>query len=162
MKIRPHYLQHHMTARVERTRRVALYLLLTVLLISGAAWLGLHLNRSDDALPSPYEPWLMKIHGAASMLIIFFSGTLLYGHMLNAWHQGRNRSAGLVMAGSFLLIALTGYGLYYFDGELLRRVTEWLHWAVGFGLPLLLWWHVALGRKERQLRKAKAPRQPPL
>ncbi len=98
-------------------------------------------------MPSASEPWLMKIHGAASMLFIFLSGTLLYGHMLNAWHQERNRIAGGVVAACLLLIGLSGYGLYYFDGELLRRATEWLHWIIGFGLPLLLWWHVAQRKK---------------
>lgn len=162
MKIRPHHL-HHMTPRVDKVRRMALYALVALLLITGALWLLFHLNRADDAMPNALEPWLLKIHGGAAMLIIFLSGTLLYGHMLNAWHQGRNRIAGGFVSASFLAVGLSGYGLYYFDGELLRQITEWLHWVIGFGLPLLLWWHVTQGRKARRARAAVATSlRPPL
>ncbi|MDQ2735411.1 MAG: hypothetical protein M3Y55_10570 [Pseudomonadota bacterium] len=46
-----------------------------------------------------------------------------------------------------LALAGTGYGLYYFGGETLRRGTEWLHWGVDFALPVLLAWHVRRGRR---------------
>jgi hypothetical protein len=144
MIIRPSH-KRHFSLRIGKARQLTLYALIALLLITGAIWLLVHMTRAEDAMPNALEPWLMKVHGAASMLIIFVSGTLLYGHMLNAWHQDRNRLAGGVIAISFLLIGSTGYGLYYFDGDVLRRITEWLHWIVGFGLPVLLWWHVVSG-----------------
>ncbi len=143
MKLRP----SHPSLRIGKPRRRALYALLLLLVLTGAIWLLLHKTRSEDAMPSPLEPWLMKLHGAMAMLMTFVAGTLLYGHILNAWHQRRNRFAGTITALGFLSIALSGYGLYYFDGELVRQITEWLHWIVGFGLPALLWWHIVCGRK---------------
>jgi len=145
---------HHSTSlRVGRSRRRLLYVLVIALLASGAWWLLIHQTANGDALPSPLEPWLMKVHGAAAMIFLFWAGTFLHTHMLNAWHQQRNRSAGALIAGASLLIAVSGYGLYYFNGEGLREVTEWLHWIAGFAMPALLWWHIARGRRQRRERR---------
>lgn len=51
--------------------RWMLYALTTLLVATGAAWLIAHFGRSEDALPSPVEPWSMKLHGAAAMAAIF-------------------------------------------------------------------------------------------
>jgi hypothetical protein len=133
--------------RLDALRRWALYGLLASLVVSGAVWLFVHLRRADDALPSPLEPWLMKLHGGAALLTIYLAGTMLYGHMLNAWQRRRNRGSGGTAAAAMLMLALTGYGLYYFGGDALRRGTEWLHWIFGFAVPLLLWWHIHRGRR---------------
>lgn len=137
---------HPPQLRLRRGTRAVLYGLGTALFASGALWLYLRGTRAPDALPGALEPWLLKLHGAAAMLLLYVTGTMLYGHMVNAWHQRRNRLAGTVTAAAFVLLASTGYGLYYFDGEALRRATEWAHWICGFGLPLVLWWHVSRGR----------------
>jgi hypothetical protein len=147
MKRRGSALALSQTTRLGVVRRRVLYAVVAVLVGSGAAWLWLHLGRGDDALPSPLEPWLMKIHGAATMLVVYLAGTMLFGHMVNAWQRGHNRVGGSVAAAALLVLALTGYGLYYFGGETLRRGTEWLHWGVGFALPLLIAWHVRRGRR---------------
>ena len=135
------------STRLGAPRRRGLYSLVTALVATGAAWLWLHNMRAADSLPSPFEPWMMKLHGAAAMLALYLLGTILYGHMLNAWHRRQNRLGGAVAAAALLLLATSGYGLYYyFDGDALRSATEWLHWLVGFALPPLLWWPIRSGR----------------
>lgn len=143
--------------RVGKLRRRLFYALVLTLAASGAWWLVIRGANGADGLPDPMLAWLMKIHGAAAMLTLFLSGTFLHGHILNAWHQGRNRKAGVLVAGSMLLIAVSGYGLYYFDGDLLRGTAEWLHWLAGFSLPSLLWWHIARGRRQRRERRKAMP-----
>lgn len=147
------FLPHRPTVRVGKLRRRLLYLLVLALLVTGAWWLVLHSKASEDALPDPTLAWLMKVHGGAAMLILFMAGTFLHNHVLNAWQQRRNRVPGSIAAGGLLLLALSGYGLYYFDGEQLRGFAEWLHWIIGFGTPLLLWWHIASGRRHRKQRR---------
>jgi hypothetical protein len=132
--------------RLDTLRRRTLYGLLAILVLSGAVWLFLHQARTDDAMPSPIEPWMMKAHGAAALLIVYLLGTMLYGHMVNAWQRQRNRGSGGTAAAALIVLALSGYGLYYFGGETLRRSTEWLHWIFGFASPVLLWWHIRRGR----------------
>ncbi|MDQ2926723.1 MAG: hypothetical protein ABI330_10870 [Caldimonas sp.] len=143
-------------------RRCGLYALVAALAATGAAWLWLRVGRADDALPSPLEPWMMKLHGAAAMLLIYLSGTMLFGHMVNAWRRGHNHGSGAIAAATLLLLGLSGYGLYYFGGDSLRRGTEWLHWGAGFALPLLLAWHVRRGRRAVARASRNEPLLPPL
>ncbi|HZV92774.1 MAG TPA: hypothetical protein VFF72_06120 [Caldimonas sp.] len=135
-----------LSTRLGGPRRRGLYALVAVLVATGAAWLWLHDMRPADSLPSPIEPWMMKLHGAAALLAVYLLGTMLHGHMLNAWHRRQNRISGGVAAAAVLLLAASGYGLYYFGGDALRSATEWLHWVAGFALPPLLWWHIRSGR----------------
>ena len=139
--------------RVGKLRRRLLYVLVLLLVATGAWWLALNGKTNADGLPDPALHWLMKVHGGAAMLTLFISGTFLHNHVLNAWQQGRNRKLGALVAGSLVLIGISGYGLYYFDGDALRGMAEWLHWIAGFGLPALLWWHIVRGRKHRAERK---------
>jgi hypothetical protein len=135
--------------------RWTLYALTAVLVASGAAWLIAHYARSDDALPGPVEPWSMRIHGAAAMCAIFAIGTLLQRHLLPGWRMRRNRVAGVAMCVSLGLLAVTGYGLYYFDGEMLRKIAERMHWIAGFALPGIFVSHVAVANMTRH---GKRPR----
>lgn len=64
--------------------------------------------------------------------------------------MGRNRAAGIAMCIALGLLSVTGYGLYYFDGDTLRRVTEWLHWGAGCALPIVLTTHVVAARVSRR------------
>lgn len=139
------------------TSRWTLYALTTLLFATGSAWLLAHYGRQDDALPSPIEPWSMKLHGAAAMGAIFAIGTMVHRHMVPGWRMRSNSGAGIAMCIVFGLLALTGYGLYYFDGEMLRRIDEWFHWGAGFALPAVLIWHVMRGRRRRALRNGGRP-----
>ena len=63
--------------------------------------------------------------------------------------------------GSFGILTITGYGLYYAGGERLRAWTSWIHLAVGLALPLLLILHIWLGKRTRpvaQVRKTSSLR----
>lgn len=137
------------TVRLGALRRYSVYATVALLLGSGVLWLWLHWTRPEDELPSPLLAWSMKVHGAATMLFIYLVGTLLYGHMLAAWHRRSNRWSGALAAAAATLLVLTGYGLYYADGVWLRRGSEWLHWGVGIALAPVLWWHIAGGRRQR-------------
>lgn len=131
-----------------RSRRT-LYVLTALLVATGTAWLFAHFGRQDDALPGPVEPWSMKIHGAAAMIMIFMAGTMVHRHVLPGWRMQRNRVAGIAMCIALGLLAATGYGLYYFDGETLRWLAERLHWGAGFLLPAVFAGHVGAARKSR-------------
>ena len=69
-------------------------------------------------------------------------GSLLASHMPRAWSLRRGRASGGAIASVFVLLAVTGYGLYYAGGEVLRAWISVIHWGVGLGLPVLLVVHV--------------------
>ena len=92
---------------------------------------------------------VMKIHGAAAMAVLVLVGMLLSGHVRFAWRARRNRANGSLFLGVFAVLTVTGYGLYYAGGEMLREWTSWIHLVVGLALPILLLIHIFLGRRTR-------------
>jgi hypothetical protein len=143
--------------RLKRLQRYFLYAVLALLFFSGAAW-----AYWNDLVSSPGDfemsarAWAMKIHGAAAMAILVLVGMLLTGHVRFAWRARRNRGNGSLFLGTFGILTVTGYGLYYAGGESLRAWASWIHVIVGLALPLLLILHVCLGKRTRpgaQLQK---------
>jgi cation transport ATPase len=131
------------------------FLVLAVLFASGVAWAALHYwpGSNDSPERSTLQPTLMKLHGAAAMATLILIGMLLPTHVRAAWRARRNRINGTIVLGSLALLTLTGYGLYYIGGESLRAVTSYSHLALGVMLPILLFLHIAQGRKTRPDRK---------
>ena len=95
------------------------------------------------------KAWAMKIPGAAAMAILVLVGMLLTGHVRFAWLARRNRGNGSLFLGTFGILTVTGYGLYYAGGESLRAWTSWIHLAVGLALRVLLLLHIWLGKRTR-------------
>jgi hypothetical protein len=133
-------------------RRWTFYLIFAVLAVSGLVWLIDHALRGDDAPVGMIAPWSMKIHGGAAMLSLFGFGLLWDAHVRRGWAMKKSRWSGSTVGAAMLLLALSGFGLYYFDGEALRRATEWLHWIVGGLAVLLLIWHLVLAKCVREAR----------
>ena len=140
--------------RLGNTQRRALYAMFLLLLGSGLLWLGFHyfvIAKTDfgDA-HHPLETWWLKLHGLAAMLALIGFGSLMPGHIRNAWQHRKNRGSGGTMAAVMVLLALTGYFLYYVGGEELRHFTSIAHWAIGLALVPLLILHIVLGRRSRE------------
>ncbi len=117
---------------------------LAALLLSGVAWLVLHylLASADDLSPHPAEAWSLRLHGALAMATLLLVGGLLTQHSLPAWRRGLNRASGAWLAGTMLLLTVTGYLLYYAGAPAVRDNASWLHWVAGLGVPLLLGLHM--------------------
>ncbi len=139
--------------RLPSWQRRGFYGVFGVLLASGLAWLAAHffLRRAGEFGPTihPFEPWSMKLHGAAAMAALWWVGSLLQIHVRRALAAQRNVAAGWSMLGLLAWLTLTGYGLYYLAGEESRPLWSGAHWVAGVVLPLLVWVHVRTGRKLR-------------
>lgn len=131
--------------RLARWQRITLYAAGSLLLGTGVLWLAAHYSRAADALPSPLEPWAMKVHGLAAFAALFMFGVLAASHvphgwrLSHRWRWARQRGSGLALCTLAALLALTSYLLYYFAPEGIRDALGWLHSALGAAaLPLLL------------------------
>lgn len=125
--------------RISRWQRRLLYGCVTVLFVSGLLWLSVHqwgwplMSRASmEGLPSPWEPWLMKLHGAAMMTMLFLIGRLSATHVMRGWRLPTTRKRGGVglLLGMGLLV-LTGYSLYYLVPDDWRDADGWLHAGIG-------------------------------
>jgi len=144
----PHFLRQppRQTFRISRQRRRALYGAFGLLLLTGVLWLALRWSEMDPEVQAPWLAWSMKCHGAAALAATFLLGTIWSAHIRHAWTRRRNRAAGGLFGASVALLLLTGYGLYYFNGETLRGLAEWVHWGAGLGTGWLFWLHLSRGR----------------
>jgi hypothetical protein len=146
--------RYHINLRLERWHRRCIYASCLVLLLSGATWLvARHFLRPVGQFGEtihPFEPWAMKVHGAGTMAMLFFLGSLLNSHIRRALTAGRNLASGWSMIGTMALLTVTGFGLYYLAGENDRPQWSLVHWALGLGLPVLVIAHVLIGRASRK------------
>jgi len=125
------------------------YGVLGVLWLTGMVWLGL---RAAHAEPGELDSWSLRIHGAAAMGSLLIFGILLPTHSQPAWNRARNRVSGGLVIGTATLLVASGYGLYYFGDEALRRATSIVHSIVGGLLPAAIVAHVVIGRRSRRMR----------
>ncbi|HEY1058238.1 MAG TPA: DUF4405 domain-containing protein [Limnobacter sp.] len=139
--------------RIPGWSRRAVYTSLLALAGTGFLWLlAHHLLRKPGEfgeLVHPLEPWSMKLHGAAAMFALFFTGSILHSHIRRAIRSGRNRFSGWAMVLVLSVLTLSGYWLYYFTSEETRPLWSTLHWVVGAALCGLVLTHVWIGRRSR-------------
>jgi len=115
-----------------------------VLLLSGAAWLAIHYGRPADALPSPLEAWLMRLHGLAALAALFVFGVFAAGHIPQGWRftdakeAAGQRATGVTLSVFAGALVLSGYLLYYFAPDSVRPTLGWLHSGVGAAMALLV------------------------
>ncbi len=137
--------------RLSRRHERFLYLTGALLMISGLGWLtGHYLLRAPGASalgPHPSEAWWMRLHGAAVIGFLVVFGALLPGHIVQNWRQRANHYSGLCVVIVVILLALSGYGLYYLVDDRQRALTSGLHWVVGLAGAAALVVHVVLGKR---------------
>lgn len=136
--------------KLEPWQRRSIYACGLGLLLSSAAWLVLHyflrpVSQFGEAI-HPLEPWTMKFHGAAAMLALFLTGSVLHFHIRRAIRAGRNLVTGWAMIAMLSFLVVTGYSLYYVAGESGRPLWSLLHWAVGGTAALVFIAHILVGR----------------
>ncbi|MBL8023819.1 MAG: hypothetical protein JNK54_06000 [Elusimicrobia bacterium] len=76
-------------------------------------------------------------HGFTALLFLVAVGSLVPFHFRTGWETGTKRLSSLSLALVTVILVLTGWGLYYAGGEVLRRTLSTTHNALGFlVLPL--------------------------
>lgn len=129
MSVSPRFAHHvrESAFRLSRRRRWMVYGVFAVLIVTGLAWLALHFLDEGSDTGTLALAWSMKLHGAAAMVSLYLFGMLWGPHIRNAWVRRRNRTAGAMVGALTIALVLTGYALYYVNGELMRQSAEVLH-----------------------------------
>ena len=137
------------STRLAASLRYSFYATGLALLATGAAWLYMRYGISAATLPRGSLSLAMKVHGAAAMAALALVGAVTALHVKGAWQEGRNIASGVLLAATLLVLAMTGYLLYYSGDETLRAQASAAHWILGVAAPLGLWWHAAAGAASR-------------
>ena len=157
--------------QLSRRHKAVLYLSTLAIFASGAAWGWLHYFavKQGEFGPefSPWEPLMLKVHGAAAMVSMLVLGSLLTVHVKKGWQAGLNVKSGAGLLSIFGFLIATGYALYYIADEHYRGLMSNGHLWVGLGLPFVLIGHVVLGHRirhrlhrERRIAAASPPPAP--
>lgn len=114
-------------------RRI-IYVLCTLLWLSGCAWLVVHfffpMATEFGPAPNPLEPWLLRIHGWVAVGAVFLFGWITSEHISDRWRKPQNRVSGLSLAAFVSILTVSGYALYYTTDHL-HDAAAAIHEALG-------------------------------
>lgn len=148
----------HPPIRLSPRHRRVVYASFSLLWLSGALWLVFHyfLQRPGNFGNAPHvlEPWWLRLHGLAMMVMLVAAGSVAMHHAGRAWQLGKNRLLGALLTGTMLSLAASGYALYYFSGDENQAWLPLLHWVPGLALPLVVALHVRRGQRRTRRRIA--------
>lgn len=119
--------------------------------LSGAAWLLFHhfVRRNGMFGPEahPLEHVWLQLHGAAAIALAWVLGLIWLAHVRRGWQKRRNLGTGAPLLIGLLLLAATGWGLYYIGAEGWRDAISITHWTLGLTAGAWLPLHVWRGRR---------------
>jgi 4-amino-4-deoxy-L-arabinose transferase-like glycosyltransferase len=143
-------------ARLSTRHERSLYVAAGTLLLSGIGWITAHYVLAGNSLiagfklegaPHPSELWWLRLHGASMIGFLVVFGALLPGHVARGWQRRRNRRSGIFMVATTVVLAFSGYGLYYLGDEATRPWISVVHWVIGLAAGAGLVLHVTFGRR---------------
>jgi uncharacterized membrane protein SirB2 len=146
---------HRLPVRLSPRHEWTIYMASTLLFVSGVAWLVIHFFRPTDSLPSPSEPWWLRVHGAAMLLFLIVLGSLFPTHVLPGWRHRTNHRSGIFVLTVVIILTLTGYGLYYLGDETIRPWISAVHWGIGLVAAGGLAVHAFLGKRASAINSSK-------
>ena len=121
--------------RFATAHRWLLYLAFAGVALSGLAWTWLDLVHGFGPSPEQFiqlaKAWLGKAHGAFAMLGLVAFGSALAIHVPTGWAGNARRASGIALVAATLLLAVTGFLLYYAGSDTLREWSTWLHLGAG-------------------------------
>lgn len=88
-------------------------------------------------------------HTTVSYFLIAFLGALFTVHMRSGLKRRQSLITGIGLASSFLLLLLTGIGLFYFGNESLILLSSTLHILIGLMSLVLFTGHFILAKKQQ-------------
>jgi hypothetical protein len=153
--------------RLEPLQRRLFYFSFAILWGSGAFWVLVQWFKDPELrmARTVLQTLAMKIHGAAMLIFLAVLGTL-FTHVRRGWILKANRLSGCFNIGINVLLALTGWLLYYSADDLARDTSSLIHWSIGLAALPLLSAHIWLGRAtsdrktNRDEQPTKSPRRP--
>jgi hypothetical protein len=122
--------------------------------LSGCLWLVLHYFFSQvgewGPTQNPWAPFVLKVHGWIAVASVFLLGWVTARHVSDRLPQAVKRVSGVSMASVALILALTGYALYY-TADRLHDVAALAHETLGAVAVLLALVH---WNRKRSVRRS--------
>lgn len=116
----------------------------------------------------PLQPWMLNAHILIAPLQVFAVGLITSRHIWRHYRMGvkKGRRSGILAAGTFIVLALTGYGLQVVSADLVLRVLAWSHLILGvvYSIGVAAHWPATRGngRPAITTESAGAPNRAPV
>jgi hypothetical protein len=134
-----------------KRQRLTVYLIMGALWLSGCLWLCLDqffAKRGDFGVgPHPWEPAILLIHGVIAILSMYVFGWISARHILRWWPARLRRLSGGTLGAFFLLLALSGFALFFVSDDDWQRIAAWTHDVLGLGVTVFAAEHWLLARR---------------
>jgi len=123
-----------------RRPRVALYIVMGALWVTGCWWLILDQFVAQrgpfGVIPHRLEPPLLMLHGISSIAAMYLLGWVSARHILRWWTSGMRRLSGGLVAAMFALLAVSGFGLFFVSEDEWQRVAAAIHEVLGVAVTV--------------------------
>jgi len=143
--------------RMPARKRLAIYLVLGTLWLSGCMWLVLDEffeSRGQFGMtPHPWAPAILLVHGMVAILSMYLLGWVTARHVLRWWPGRLRRLSGAVLAAFFLLLSLSGFALFFLSDDRWQHLAATAHDALGLGITVFAIQHWFFARR-RDMRSA--------
>jgi multisubunit Na+/H+ antiporter MnhG subunit len=144
----------HRSPRFPTGMRRAIYATFIATWITGVLWLLFHYFMTQQGEfgpePHPLEAWSLRLHGLCAFVALWIGGWLWAAHARPALGFVRQRKSGITICSIFVILAVTGYLLYYASDDALRDVVRLVHWIVGLALLAPFALHALRGSRIRR------------
>jgi heme A synthase len=134
----------HRGLRLSTRARRGVYCIFGAAWATGILWLLFHyfMMRQGEfgSEPHPLEAWWLRLHGLCAFVVLWLAGWLWSAHARPAMSRPMRRKSGIVIIAIFLVLAASGYLLYYASDDAVRDIVRFVHWTIGIALivPILL------------------------
>jgi hypothetical protein len=153
--------------RLGPLHRRLFYVSFGILWGSGALWVLIQWFKDPElgAARTLLQTFAMKIHGATMLIFLAMLGTL-FTHVRRGWILRANRLSGCFNIAINVLLAVTGWLLYYIPDDSTREWASFVHWSIGLAALPLLSVHIWFGRaaSDRKMNEdeqaLKSPHRP--
>jgi hypothetical protein len=138
-------------------QRSAIYLILGVLWLSGCLWLLLDQFFARPGpfgpTPHPWQPPLLLLHGVVAIAGMYLLGWVSARHVVRWWPGRLRRGSGATLATFLVLLAVSGFALFFVSEDRWQRVAALSHDGLGVGVTVFGIQHWFFARR-RDMRSA--------
>jgi hypothetical protein len=121
-----------------RRPRVALYIVMGALWLTGCWWLILDQFVAQrgpfGVIPHPLEPTLLLVHGICSIAAMYLLGWITARHVLRWWTSGMRRLSGSVLATILAVLVISGFALFFATEDEWQHALAVVHEVLGIAV----------------------------
>jgi hypothetical protein len=142
-----------MRARMSKTQRLTVYLIVGALWLSGCSWLCLDQFFSEvgqfGRTPNLLQPPLLLLHGVLALLSLYLFGYISSHHVVRWWRGRLRRLSGGSLAAILAVLTLSGFLLFFVSDDQWQHLFVDTHDVLGVAVTAFALQHWLFARRAR-------------